>query len=393
MTSVSNIVPLPPASILVASSNEFLRKQIVETLTSRRMSALEALGGADALLQLEKQSCRLLLLDHRLSDLNTDELIEMVESRFPLTEVVMLQPETGRPLLPPESSPIATQVSSALGSLGVPRKTFCSSSAPSHMANFEPLPNMIGESPSLCRMYRMTRLVAQRDTTVLVTGETGTGKELIAEALHSLSARAQRPMVTVNCAAIPDTLLEAELFGYVRGAFTGAVQARVGRIHAAQGGTLFLDEIGEMPLGVQAKLLRFLENGEVQRLGSSDNFRVDVRVVAATNAALQRKVSEGLFREDLYYRLSVFPLDIPPLRERGDDLLLLAEHFLEKFSVQPAEFSDEAVAILRRHHWPGNVRELRHVVERAAILADGDSWITPEHILISSGDRNCARVN
>ena len=153
---------------------------------------------------------------------------------------------------------------------------------------------MIGESPSLCRMYRMTRLVAQRDTTVLVTGETGTGKELIAEALHSLSPRAQRPMVTVNCAAIPDTLLEAELFGYVRGAFTGAVQSRVGRIHAAQGGTLFLDEIGEMPLGVQAKLLRFLENGEVQRLGSSDNFRVDVRVVAATNAALQRKVSEGL---------------------------------------------------------------------------------------------------
>ena len=391
MTTATTFFPI--SSILVASSNEFLRKQIVEKLQTRCLPVREAKGGADALLQLEGSACRLLLLDNRLSDLNTDELIETVESRYPTTEVVMLEAETGRPLLPPESSKIAAQVSSALETLPAPRSLTNRITSFAPMTGVEPLPNMVGESEALCRTYRMTRLVAQRDTTVIVTGETGTGKELVAEALHQLSRRADRPFVTVNCAAIPDTLLEAELFGYTRGAFTGAVQPRVGRIHSAQGGTLFLDEIGEMPLGVQAKLLRFLENGEVQRLGSSDTFRVDVRVVAATNAALAQRVAEGRFREDLFYRLSVFPIDIPPLRERDDDVLLLADYFLRKFCPQMAAFTEESAVMLRRHHWPGNVRELRHVVERAVIMADGDPSLTPEHILLGGCDRSTARVN
>jgi transcriptional regulator with GAF, ATPase, and Fis domain len=229
---------------------------------------------------------------------------------------------------------------------------------------------------------RIAHLVARRNTSVLILGETGTGKELIAEAVHALSDRVQGPYVTVNCAAIPETLLEAELFGYARGAFTGAVQSRVGRMHAAQGGTIFFDEIGDMPVNLQSKLLRFLENGEVQRLGTSDVFRVDARVLAATNVNLEAKVSRGEFREDLYYRLSVFPIELPPLRERGDDVLLLAREFAARFSEGSITLSPCAEEALMRHRWPGNIRELRHVIERACILADGCGVLEPEHLRI-----------
>jgi transcriptional regulator with GAF, ATPase, and Fis domain len=185
----------------------------------------------------------------------------------------------------------------------------------------------------------------------------------------------------VNCSAIPEPLLEAELFGYARGSFTGAVQSRIGRIHAAHGGTLFLDEIGDMPLSLQSKILRFLEQGEVQRLGSNDNLKVDVRVVAATNADLRKKVADREFREDLYYRLAVFPIHLPPMRERMEDLEELAVFFVAKF--QPgARFSSAALEILRQHRWPGNVRELRNVIERATILANGEREIKPEHIFL-----------
>jgi transcriptional regulator with GAF, ATPase, and Fis domain len=228
----------------------------------------------------------------------------------------------------------------------------------------------------------MARMVAQRDTTVLITGESGTGKDLVAQAVHRLSLRRLKPFVVINCAAIPEPLLEAELFGFVKGAFTGAVQSRIGRIHSAQGGTLFLDEIGDMPLGLQSKLLRFLEQGEVQRLGSSDTFRVDVRVVAATNAPLRRLVQERSFREDLYYRLSVFPIELPPLRDRMDDLIRLAQTFLAKFSSRNVVLSPEAASIMQQHSWPGNVREVRNVMERASILVGSGFEIRPEHIVI-----------
>jgi transcriptional regulator with GAF, ATPase, and Fis domain len=235
------------------------------------------------------------------------------------------------------------------------------------------------------KLSRMVRLVSPRSTAVLITGPTGSGKELVARAIHDLSPRAERPFVVINCAAIPEALLEAELFGYARGAFTGAVQSRVGRIHAAQGGTLFLDEIGELPMGLQAKLLRFLEYGEVQRLGSSDVFKVDVRVVAATNANLENRVSKGEFRQDLYFRLAVFPIELPPLRERVGDILPIAHEFLRRISAdQSALFSEDAEKMLEKHSWPGNVRELMHVIERALILAEGDERITPEHLYFSA---------
>ena len=191
---------------------------------------------------------------------------------------------------------------------------------------------MTGHSPSLRRVYRLARLVAPRQTTVLLTGETGTGKELVARALHVLSPRRERPFVVINCAAIPEPLLEAELFGYNRGAFTGAFQSRMGRIQMAQGGTVLLDEVGDLPLSMQAKFLRFLQEGEVQRLGSSDTLRIDARVIAATNANLPRLVKEGRFRDDLYYRLAVFPIEIDPLRLRREDIAPLSQHFLDFFS-------------------------------------------------------------
>jgi transcriptional regulator with GAF, ATPase, and Fis domain len=224
-------------------------------------------------------------------------------------------------------------------------------------------------------------MVATRNTTVLITGESGTGKEVLAQEIQLLSDRRHKPFVVVNCSAIPDALLESELFGYTKGAFTGAVQSRIGRIQAAHGGVLFLDEIGDMPLALQGKILRFLEQGEVQKLGGNDNIRVDVRVIAATNADLKKRVAEGRFREDLYYRLAVFPIHLAPLRERMDDLPLLAQGLMMKhhpgISLLP-----EAVEILIHHTWPGNIRELRNVIERAVVLAGRGAEVKAEHILL-----------
>ncbi|HMG85623.1 MAG TPA: sigma-54 dependent transcriptional regulator [Terracidiphilus sp.] len=233
------------------------------------------------------------------------------------------------------------------------------------------IPDLIGNSPCMLEISRRIRLVAPRTTPVLIEGPSGTGKEVVAESLHKLSARSRRPFVAINCAAIPEALLEAELFGHTRGAFTGAVHGRIGRIEAADGGTLFLDEIGEMPLGLQAKLLRFVECGELQRVGDNENAKVDVRIIAATHQPLAQHTQAGSFRADLYYRLAVFLVHTPALAEHIEDLPLLVDHFLERMGRErPVKRLDEAaMAKLMAHSWPGNVRELEHVLERAAILA------------------------
>ncbi|WP_263352158.1 sigma-54-dependent transcriptional regulator [Acidicapsa acidisoli] len=249
-------------------------------------------------------------------------------------------------------------------------------------AQTEPIPELIGSSAVMLDVSRRIRLVAARSTPVLIEGPTGTGKELVAEALHRLSTRSRKPFVAINCAAIPEALLEAELFGHTRGAFTGAVQGRIGRIESADGGTLFLDEIGEIPLALQSKLLRFFESGELQRIGDNERVKVDVRIVAATHQPMAELAQKGLFRADLYYRLAVFLIRTPALSEHMEDLPQLVGHFLERMGRKsPVKRIDPgAMSKLSGHPWPGNVRELEHVLERAAILAGDEPVISRDEI-------------
>jgi DNA-binding NtrC family response regulator len=247
-------------------------------------------------------------------------------------------------------------------------------------------PQLVGDDPSLRKVFAAMQRAASTDTTVLIEGESGTGKELFARSLHALSGRADAPFVAINCAAIPETLLETELFGHEKGAFTGAVARKPGKFEMAHHGTLFLDEIGDLPLSLQAKILRALEEKRFERVGGTVSVQVDVRLVAATNRGLRAAVAARRFREDLYFRLSVFPITVPPLRERPGDVIVLARHFIERFcrelKKRPLMLSDEAVEHLQTYPWPGNVRELQNCIERAAILADGDT-ILPRHLNLS----------
>ena len=382
-------VPQTNGGVLVASSDASLREQLVTNLNSQPCPVLVAHGGADALGKLESSECDILLLDRELSDLDSDELVRLVQSQYPGVEILQIDARTRSVVGAPRRwTAGVSDVFRALERLtGVSRdipvvgSTATTAHKSSNPPSAENLPGMVGRSSAMLELYRNVRLVAKRTTTVLVTGPTGSGKELVARAVHELSERAKGPFVVINCAAIPEALLEAELFGYARGAFTGAVQSRTGRIQAAQEGTLFLDEIGELPLGLQAKLLRFLERGEVQRLGSSDTFEVDVRVVAATNANLLERVEQREFREDLYYRLSVFPIEVPSLSDRSEDIVALAEHFLSRLAAEGTPcLGDEVKAKLTNHSWPGNVRELMHVMERALIVTSGSPIIRAEDI-------------
>ncbi len=377
-----------PINVFVVSSNLRLRETLSEKLGLPRWNVIEATSGAGALAVLHKHGADdgVLLLDPILPDLDPGEFHGMIRTRFPNTQVVMLNGRTGQ-LLTGSASP--TPVSKWLmdmvnvdGGAGAGTyRAFDRETPESVRRERNNLRGMVGDSEPMQRAYELTRMVALRDTTVLVTGESGTGKDLVAQEIHLISPRRKQPFVVVNCSAIPESLLEAELFGYTKGAFTGAVQSRIGRIHAAHGGTLFLDEIGDMPLSLQGKLLRFLEQGEVQRLGGNDNLKVDVRVVAATNAKLKDLIQKQQFRDDLYYRLAVFPIHLPPLRDRMNDLDDLAAAFITRFA-PGRTLSDEALQIMAKHDWPGNVRELRNVIERATILVGLEREIKPEHIFL-----------
>jgi len=242
---------------------------------------------------------------------------------------------------------------------------------------------MVGDSPEMQRIYTMIRQVGPTKATVLVLGESGTGKEVLARAIHQISPRAKKDCVAVNCAALPESLLESELFGHERGAFTGAVSRRPGRFEMADGGTLFLDEIGEIPLSMQVKLLRVLEQREIQRVGGNETIKVDVRLICATNRDLEEEVAEGRFREDLYYRLKVVEATLPPLRKRRSDIGPLARHFLKEFAKENGReeptLSKEAIEALQKYHWPGNVRELRNVMENTFVFLSTDT-INPDDL-------------
>ena len=247
----------------------------------------------------------------------------------------------------------------------------------------EKFKSLIGQSPNFEALLRSAKMVAATDVTVLISGETGTGKEVLASALQQSSPRADMPFITINCAALPESLAESELFGHRKGAFTGATSNQLGKLQAADWGTLFLDEIDSMPQNLQAKLLRFLETGECQPVGATETEKVNVRIIAASNADLEKKIETGEFRKDLYYRLNVVPLEIPPLRERKEDIILLANHFMqrsaESHGLEPAKFSKNAMQALQNYNWPGNVRELRNVCERLSILLAGRT-IEPENL-------------
>jgi DNA-binding NtrC family response regulator len=254
--------------------------------------------------------------------------------------------------------------------------------------------HLVGSSRAIMRTIEIIRLVGSRRSSVLITGETGTGKEMVARAIHLASPRAQQPLVAVNCNALPENLLEAELFGHVKGAFTGAIQHRVGRFEQAHKGTLFLDEVGDLPLDMQTKLLRFLQEREFQRVGSSETIRVDVRLIAATNVDLIQRIKEGKFREDLYYRLNVVPIAAPPLRERLEDIPLLTHHFVEKICDQEnipiRRLSPETIERLKSCPWPGNVRQLENVVEMAVALSGTREILYPSDFPLPTAPRAMA---
>jgi len=434
---------------VLASVDEELGRCVRERLAGTPWQLYVVRGGAEAIAYLEEHPQDALLLDHWLPDLEVDELEGLVRVLHPGLDIMrmdvkavgrdgsatqpgrsgrqlelahafrdaqamVLGPPTGTSTI--EAAPVAgvavpptkapwlrrndgntaalPEVSSTGDSSGTAQPVTTGISRQENLVSPRAsgegaIEGIIGQSEPMLELARLIRLVAPSSSTVLIEGETGTGKELVAHAVHRFSNRVNKPFVVLNCAAIPEDLLEAELFGHARGAFTGAVQARTGRIEAANGGTLFLDEIGEMPLQLQAKILRFLEYGELQRVGANEIVRVDVRVIAATHRQLEQRAAEGSFRLDLYHRLVVFPIEVPPLRQRKEDIQALAEHFLARIAKGSASkrLSTAALERLHWHDWPGNVRELAHVLERANILAGDGSVLEAEHIRLRGPQR------
>ena len=412
-----------PRTALVASADGSFRQRLSSVLTGLRWQVRQAGGGAEAWGEALDTRPKVMIVDSWLPDLDRDEFLNEFHASFPDVDVFTAGGHSRQQAAPgPHRNEILyalrqcqdsdtaawnaapdldeTQTGSC-PSLPAPsqecepsparkpvQRQECESAAEAVIAIPDPhsvakrIPELIGNSELMLEISRRIRKVAPRNTPVLIEGPTGSGKEVVAAALHRLSSRDRKPMVAINCAAIPEALLEAELFGHTRGAFTGAVHGRIGRIEAADGGTLFLDEIGEMPLALQSKLLRFVESGELQRVGENQPVKVDVRIIAATHQPLAQHTQEGRFRADLYYRLAVFLIRTPALAEHLEDLNLLVGHFLEKLgrTMPVKQIAGPAMTKLRAHNWPGNVRELEHVLERAAILAGDETLLLPEHI-------------
>ena len=423
---------LRPRTALVTSADRSFRRRLAEILTSLRWQVREAEGGAQAWAEAESAVPEAIIVDSWLPDLELAEFLKDFRGCFPQVDLVTAggssaqesprgpyrqellyalrrsqdtdtsawnaAPAFHKPMAEvarqtPRPWPIANQHAAGSGALGagpdfpelVPKEIAVGLGIDSPAVEpraADQLPELIGNAPCMLEVSRRIRLVAPRMTPVLIEGPTGSGKKLVAEALHRLSTRSHKPFVAINCAAIPEALLEAELFGHTGGAFTGAVQGRTGRIEAADGGTLFLDEIGDLPLGLQSKLLRFVECGEIQRVGENDTIKVDVRIVAATHRPLVQHIQSGDFRADLYYRLAVFLIRTPALAEHPEDLPSLVDHCMQRLGRETPvkRIAPDALRKLAAHPWPGNVRELEHVLERASILAGDQPDVTPREI-------------
>jgi DNA-binding NtrC family response regulator len=372
--------------IVVADDEQTARESLGEILRQDGYEVLLAQDGEEALALVAREDPDILLTDLRMPRLGGEELLERVRKGYPGVTVVLMTAHgtiasAVRALRagaeeyltkPIDVEELEHLVEAVLGRRRLAAETRLLRERLDDKYRFE---NILGTSPAMLEVFRLVEQVAPSPASILVTGESGTGKELIAQAIHQRSPRRDAPFVKVSCAALPETLLESELFGHERGAFTGAVARRAGRFEAAAGGTIFLDEIGDVPAGMQVKLLRFLQERQFERLGGNQTQTVDVRVIAATHQDLQARILEGAFREDLYYRLNVVEIPLPPLRGRAGDIPLLAEFFLRKAAAANRKtiegLTPDALSLLQRASWPGNVRQLEHAVERAVILARG----------------------
>ena len=370
---------------VVVIDDEVNAAAALETLLREDGYVVSRAHDAPTGLQLvEKEEPDLVLTDLRMPGMDGIELLSKIKQLRPETMVILMtaygtvktavramklgaEDYLGKPIDVEELEVILQR---AMEKKGLLEETRHLRARLEHKYRFD---NLVGESPEMLAVFKSIRQVAPSSASVLLLGESGTGKELFAQALHQNSPRRLKPFVRVACAALPETLLESELFGHEKGSFTGAVSARAGRFEAAEGGTLFLDEIGDISPTVQVKLLRFLEEREFERVGGNKTFKVDVRIVAATHRDLKKKLEDGSFREDLYYRLNVIEINIPPLRERPGDIPILAQHFLHKYAQANGKemegLSDEVMGLLLGHTWPGNVRELENAMERAVVLA------------------------
>jgi len=377
--------------ILVVDDTPNTLEVLQRNLTSQGYQAFIASNAAEAIKILESTPIDLVITDFKMPGVSGLDLVRHVRENFKETEVMMI---TGYPTIegavkavktgaeeyltkPFTDEELFSAVRRALDKLHV-RRAKEVRSYPTHPASY----GLIGESEAMQKVFSAIDKVVSTSATVLILGESGTGKELLARAIHYSSPRASAPFVPVNCGAIPEELLESELFGHIKGAFTGATETRAGFFQTADGGTIFLDEISETSLSMQVKLLRVLQDKEVCMVGSSRPRKVDVRILASTNKDLSNLVKKGLFREDLFFRINVITIGIAPLRERGDDILLLTQHFATKFAEKMGKptprFSDNALQVLRNYHWPGNVRELENVIQRLVVMTDGDLIEVPD---------------
>ena len=372
-----------PIRLLIVDDDDDLRQTLAQRFKKQGMIVIEANGGEMALEKTDEVRCDVALLDLHMPGMNGIELLEKLKERQPDLEVLILTAhgsiETAimavkrgaydyltKPFQLPDLE-LHIQKANEKGQLARRERQWV------EQLHYESARHrLIGTSAAMQRVIQMIQKVAPTESTVLVRGASGTGKELVARALHYNSPRRDRPLVTINCAALQETLLESELFGHEKGSFTGATQTKAGLVEVAEGGTLFIDEIAEMGGGLQAKLLRVLEDGHYRRVGSTQEAHANVRVVAATNKPLPAEITAGRFREDLYYRLNVVTIELPPLKERREDIPLLVEHFLQNRQIGSARtrIRPEALDALVRYDWPGNVRELANVLERAQILAE-----------------------
>lgn len=378
--------------ILIVDDEQSMRELLSILLRKEGYEVVTAENGATALKAVQREIFDLVITDLKMPQFDGIALLKSVKEVSPDTIVIIITAfgttegaERARILgaydyigKPFNNDEIKLVIHNALEKRHLRKENILLKREIESKAGFE---YFIGKSEPMQRIFSLIRQVADTKSTVLITGESGTGKELVARALHTHSARKGHPFVTVNCGALPETLLESELFGYMKGAFTGAISNKQGLFEAANGGTIFLDEISATTPALQIKLLRVLQEREFKRVGGTADIKVDVRVLAASNSDLQQEVSRGSFREDLYYRLNVIPIHLPPLRERRDDIPLLINYFLKNISSgrEPKKVSPEAMSRLLNHRWPGNVRELENAIERLNILASGDT-ISIEHI-------------